>query len=258
MNNLLLLNAGAIVDIVALVFIFGFALLGFVRGFAKSFVSLFGTIISLLLAILLCPTVARFIESKFSLVSSFSESLAGTLNKLFGETIMNTTLEQATEQSLGDAGVAGWIISLVILFKGDTGIPMDITLNQLLCPTIAYYIVIIIAIVILFILFKILFFLLGVLVKKLYVIGIIKTVDRVLGLVLGIISGIVYLDAFILLISIIPINFVQDLYAYVLSSTFTMFLHNIDLFGAIMNAVSVDDVVAFVKEIVSKQAFAPI
>lgn len=258
MLNLLLINPGAIIDIVALIFILGFALFGFARGFAKSFVSLFGTIISLLLAILLCPAVARFIESKFSLVTTLSESLSGTLDKIFGETIMNTTLEQATEQSLSDAGVAGWIISLVILFKGEAAVPMDVTLNHVLCPTIAYYIVIIISVIVLFILFKIILFLLSGLVKRLYVIGVIKVVDRVLGLVLGIISGIVYLDAFIILLSIIPINFIQNLYAHVLSSTFTMFLHNIDLFGFILNSVSINDAIEFVKEIVSKNVVAPL
>ncbi len=250
MDNLLLISSGAIVDIVALVFLLGFAILGYVRGFAKSFVSLFGTIFSLILALLLCPTVARFIENQFSLVSTISKSLEGTLSKLFGETIMNTTLEQATESSLGDAGVAGWIVSLIIIFKGESGIPTDVTLNQLLCPTIAYYVVILIAIVILFIIFKILFFLLGVLIKKLYVIKLVEVTDRILGLALGIISGVIYLDGIILLISIIPLGFVQDLYSYILSSGFTMFIHNINLFGWIMNAVSVNDVVSFVKDVI--------
>ncbi len=253
MENLLLISSGAIVDIVALIFLLGFTILGFVRGFAKSFVSLFGTLLSFIFAILLSPAVSRFLESQFSLVGSISTSLESTLGKLFGEGIMNTTLGEATESSLGDAGLAGWIISIVLVFKKDVEIPTGVTLNQLLCPTIAYYVVIIIAVVIIFILFKTLFFLLSVLIKKLYVVKFIKVSDRFLGLILGVISGIMYLDGIILIISIIPLGFVQDLYAHILSSGFTMFIHNINLFGRIMNAVSINDVVAFVKDVVVSQ-----
>ena len=254
MFNLLTTNYGAIVDIVALVFLLGFALRGLIVGFAKSFVSLFGTIISLLLAVLLCPSVAKFLESEFSLVTTISGSLGNTLNKIFGETIMNTTLEHATEEALGNAGVGGWLISIVLLFKDDINVPTNITLNELLCPTFSYYIVMLIAILVLFILFKILLFLLGEIVKKLYAISLVKHIDRTLGLVLGIISGIIYMEFLIMLISIIPIGFVQEVYGYILSSKIASFINNLNLFNSIMSSISINDVVSFVKTIITTNA----
>lgn len=249
MYQLLLISTGATVDIFALVFLFGFALRGLFKGFAKSFVSLFGTIISLLLAILLCSTVARFLENEFSLVSTISDSLTSTLNKLFGESVMNTTLEQATEESLGNAGVGSWLIAIVLSFKDEINIPSDVTLSQLLCPTFSYYLVIVIAIIILFVLFKILLFLIGEIVKKMYTISLVRHVDRILGFALGLFSGIIYIELIITTMSVVPIKFIQDAYAFITSSGIVNFINKLNLFNVIMNAVSINTVVEFVKSL---------
>lgn len=246
MYNLLSISGGAIVDIVALLFLLGFALHGLIKGFAKSFVSLFGTVISLLLAVLLCSLVARFLESEFSLVTNISGSISNTLNNIFGETIMNTTLEQATEEILKDAGLGGIILTIVIAFKGDIGIPTDVTLNQVLSPTFSYYIVMLISALILFILFKVLLFLLGEIIKNTRS-NFVRKTDKTLGLLLGLLSGVIYIEFFIMIISVIPLGFCQDLYSYILSSTFTNFINNLNLFNKMLSAISINDIVTLVK-----------
>ena len=251
MQNLLLATSGgAIVDIIALVFIALFTIRGFVKGFAKTFVSVFGTMLSLLFAVLLCSTVAKFLESEFSFVTTVAGKLGGSLDKIFGADLMNSTLKDASENALNDAGVGGWLIAIILAFKSDTSIPMTTPLRDLIAPTFAYYIVIIISVILLFILFKIILFLIGELVKKLYAIKLIEKTDRVLGLLSGFVSGVVHLEFLIMIISFIPLSFMQNVYGHIQASTIASFIENINLFSRIMSAISINDVVNLVKTII--------
>ena len=145
MNNLLAANMPVIVDVVAIAFVALFAIRGISKGFAKLFVSVFGTILSLLFAVLLCTSVANFLQSQFSLVTTVSKSISGILEKVFGGPIMNTTLEQATTEKLAELGLGDWLSSIILSFASDSSIPTDTTLNEIICPTFAYYVVIVIA-----------------------------------------------------------------------------------------------------------------
>ncbi len=249
MQNLLLATSGgAIVDIVALVFIALFTIRGFVKGFAKTFISVFGTLFSLLFAVLLCSAVANFLESEYSLVTNTAEKVSGSLNKIFGEEVMNSTLGVATENALKDAGVGGWLISIILAFKSDGSIPFSTPLSELICPTFAYYIVIAITVIILFIIFKIIFFLIGELVKKLYAIKLIEKTDRALGLLSGLVCGVIYLELLIMLIAFMP--FMQNIYAHIQASHIAKFVENINLFSKLISVISIGDIVSFVKSII--------
>lgn len=251
--QILLLSAqtsSAIVDVVALIFLAGFALLGFIRGFAKTFVSIFGTIISLLFAVLLAGSVASFLENELGFASSVANGIEGVVNGLFGETLMNTTLENASSEMFSDAGFGGLILSLVLAFKNDLSIPTDVTLSELICPTISYYVVILISIILLFILFKILLFLIGELIQKMHSISLVRHTDRILGLFLGLVSGITHAQLIFIIISIIPFDFVQNLYLTIQQSSVVMFIENINIYSRIMSAISFEDVISFVKTMI--------
>ena len=251
--QLLLLSAetsSAIIDIIALIFLAGFALWGYIRGFAKTFVSIFGTIISLLFAVLLAGSVASFLESEFGFATSISNGIEGVVNSIFGEQLMSTTLEDATSEMFAESGLGGLILTLVLAFKDDLTIPTDVTISELVCPTISYYVVMLISIVVLFILFKILMFLIGEVVQKMHSISIVKHVDKILGLFLGFISGITHAQLIFLLISIIPIDFVQELYLLIQQSTVATFIESINIYSKIMNSISIEDVVTFVKSMI--------
>ncbi len=238
MNNLLALSTGAIADIVALALVLIFAIVGLKQGFAKSFISTFGTLIALVLASLLCNSFATFLQNKFGLVETIGNALPGTLSNIFGEDVMNVTLAQATENKLSEAGVASWIINIVISMQNNTSIPTDTTLNQILCPTIAYYVVIVIAFVLLLIIFKILLWLLGKIIIKMYTIKAIKITDCTLGFVFGLIKGILIAELIIMVISILPIGFFQTLTLEMQSAPICTFLNNINLYSLILNSIT--------------------
>lgn len=251
--QLLLLSAetsSAIVDVVALIFLAGFAILGFTRGFVKTFVSIFGTVISLLFAVLLAGSVASFLESELGFATSIADGVKGVVNSLFGEKLMSTTLNDVSNEMFADAGLGGLILTLVLAFKNDLSIPTDVTLSELICPTISYYVVMLISILLLFILFKILMFLLGELVQKMHSISIVRHTDKLLGLILGFVSGITHAQLIFLVISIIPIDFVQNLYLIIQQSSVVKLIESINIYSQIMSSLSIEDVVTFVKSMI--------
>jgi uncharacterized membrane protein required for colicin V production len=250
MGNLLLANLSATVDVIAIIFVGVFALIGFIKGFTKTFFSTFGTIIGLLLAVLLSKAVTQTLEDKFSLVTTLSDRLAGGLTSIFGDGLMNTTLRDATNEMLAQKGLS-WLSGMVGSLQADGSIPLDTTLNQIICPTFAYYIGLIISVIGLFIIFKILFFLIGKLVKRLYENRIVATVDRTLGLVFGLIRGIVTFELIVMVISIIPIAFFQDISVAVQTSIFAKFLMDINVYNLIMQSISTMNIKSIIQGIVN-------
>ena len=252
MNNLLAVNLPVIVDVVAIIFVAAFIIYGYAKGFVKQFVSAFGTIFSLLFAVILCASVAKFLQTRFGLVGSISAGLDGVLTNIVGADVMDITLGQAGRDYLAQQGMAAWMIDLVMLFVSDGSLPIDTTLRQVIGPTFAYYLLIILSAVGLFIIFKLLFFLLGKIIKKLHSIKLIAVIDNGLGCLLGLFSGIIYLELIIMVISIIPIQAVQDVYMAIQSSIFASFIAKINLYNVVLNAISSTNVVGYVKDLVTK------
>lgn len=250
MDLLLTTNLSATVDIVALIFVGVFALWGLIRGFTKTFFSAFGTMLSLLFAVLLCSTVANFLQEKFALVTTISESVSVALSDAFGAELMNATLRDVSAGYLENAGLNGLLVELILSMQ--TELPLDTTLNMIICPTVSYYIVLIISVIALFIIFKIIFFLIGEIVKKLYKNRTIATFDKFFGFALGLLHGIISLELIIMAISVMPVPILQDVYSAIQTSTFANFIEDINLFNLIINAVIKSDVFDFVKGLILK------
>ena len=246
MYNLLTTSGSAIVNIVALVFVFGFALYGLIRGFAKTFISMFGTILSLLFAILLCSTVTSFLESKFSFVTTMSNALSGVVTNIIGEDLMKVPLALATENTMQYAGVNGLIIRLVLSIKDAGTYPPDTTVGDVACPTFAYYVVLIICAIALFIIFKLIFFVIGRIIRKLYNIKIVAALDKTLGFLLGLISGVIYFETIVMILGAIPIDAVHDLYILIENSSVAHFICSINPYDSILNVISFDNISKFV------------
>lgn len=250
MLNLLLANTSAIVDIVALSIIALFALAGLTKGFAKSFFSVFGTILALFLAALLAATVADYLEEKFFLVSKISSKISGFLDGYFGKEIMGISLGLVNEEILSLAGVSDFISNIIISFKSDPNISQEITLAQIIYPTFAYYIVLILSAITLFIIFKIIFIIIARQTKKPKTSSLVGKLDRFLGFFLGIIHGIISLELLIMIISIIPNEVVQEVYKAIQASSFANLIENINIYSYVLSAFANTDVTAHVKSII--------
>ena len=246
MLNLLASGGSATINIIALVFVLGFALYGLIRGFIKTFVSMFGTIFSILFAILLCSTVTAFLQEKYTFVTTMAGKLETVTNVIFGKELMNTTLETATQEVMKSAGLSSMVIGLALSFKGNSSIPTDITLNQVVCPTFAYYVVLIISAIGLFIVFKLIFIVIGNIVSRLHNIKLLEKTDRMLGFFLGLIAGIIYFETIVMVIGAIPLGFMQNLYALIQNSSLAHFICVINPYDSILNLISFNDLFKFV------------
>ena len=257
MNNLLAANLPVIIDVVAIVFVLAFTIYGHSKGFVRQFVSAFGTILSLLFAIMLCSSVANFLQSQFGFVETVSKSVGGVVSKMIGADASQITLAQLMDeqgrQILEQKGMATWMINIVMVFVADgaEGVPMDTTVYEILCPTIAYYVVLVIAVIALFIIFKILFYVLGKYAKKLHEVKFIAVFDKTLGMILGLACGIIYFEIIIMIIGIIPIQAVQNVHATIEQTVIASFISKINLYNVILNAISSTKVIYFVKNLLS-------
>ncbi len=248
MLNLMSSNISAIVDIVALVFVVVYAIFGIIKGFTKTFFAMFGTFLGLILAAALAPFMARFIESKLAWISALTESLSGVLDNFFSRDLSTMLVSSANEQTLEKMGLGGFLIKTVLSAKTSAEIPADSTVMDVIYPTFAYYIVVIISLIALFIIIKLIFFIIGEIVKKHYTNKKIKALDRVLGFVIGIFHGIIVVEMIIMIISIIPVGFFQNVYTGVQLSTFASFLEKINLFRLISSINLVDSVLMLIAQ----------
>ena len=231
MLNLLLSNLSATIDIIALALILILALFGLIQGFTKTFFSLFGTAIALIIAISFSPTIINFLQNNFNSVSHMSDNVYGLVSNIFGKELMQLKLSEATATNLYSAGIGGVLVKIILSVKDNGSISQDATVSDVICPTFAYYILLIISVVILFIILKIIFRLISKIVKKAYKSKGIARLDRVLGVALGILHAIILSELFILIISILPFGFMQDLYSAIQSSAVASFLENINILG---------------------------
>ncbi len=237
MFSLVLSNLSATIDIVALALLLIIALYGLIQGFTKTFFSLFGSVIALFLAIALSTPVINYLQDKFYVVSTMSNNISGLVQDIFGKDLMRTKLSGATSSLLNGAGISGALVNIIISVKNKNVYPDDATVGDVVCPTIAYYIVLIIAVVALFVLIKLIFRIISKIVKKAYKSKSIARVDRFLGLALGLLYGIIVSELIILAISVLPFSFTQNIYIALQSSSIASFIEDINLLGLLTKKI---------------------
>lgn len=237
MINLLSSNFSATIDIIALILILFFAMYGAIKGFTKTFFSLFGTFIGLLFAVILSPSVVKFMQNEFNVVKDLSNEISGVVSKFFSKDVLSMKISDATKGSLTSAGLSGYVASIILSYKKGS-YPPQTSVGDVLNPTFAYYIVLIISMVVLFIIFKLIFAVVCAIMKNAHKNKKIARFDKTLGFFLGIINGIINLELIIMLISIIPLNFFQNIYINIQLSTFTKIIQDINLFELIITEIS--------------------
>lgn len=235
MPLLLLNNFSATIDIIALVILLAYALYGLIRGFAKTFFSVFGTLLGVLLAILIAPSVVSFLQGEYQLVDTLSENFGGVVQGLLSEDVFETPLALASQENLG--GIAGLVAKVVLFLKTSDNVSPNATIGQAVSSIFAYYAVLIISVIALFIILKLIFFVIAEIVKQGYKNKAVASFDRLLGLALGIINGIFNIELFLLIISVLPFPFFQQITLAINGSVLTKFLQEINLYQAIMTNV---------------------
>ena len=235
--NLLFSWGGALIDIFALLLIYGITYLGAKQGFIKSLISTFGTIISLLFAVLLCGAVARALENNHGTITSVANWLEGFTTRIFGKELMNTTLLETSSSSFQGSPVSLLLVRIVLSIKEKSTIPSDVTLNQIICPTFAYYIVCILSLICIYFIFKMICFVVADMTKLVHKVKYAGNIDRILGATFGFVKSLVIIDFILLCVGAIPLRITQIVNATVEKSMLVSFFQDINLIRIIFEAL---------------------
>lgn len=257
MGNLLAASMPLIIDIVGIVFILIFAVRGMREGFGQIIFSTFGTIVCLILSVVLCSYLTTFLGEKFGLIAMVADKLDGPLTKVFGENVMNTSLEGLAEGGLTAAKlqelkITGILNKVVLAVVKGTEISDTMLLGDVLCMAFAYYVVLICSAIVLFIVFKILLKIISATTEKLRSLVLVAAVDELLGFVLGLISGVIYMELVIMLIGVLPIPAIQSVSAAIAQTKVVSLIHNIGIIQLILNFITSDAVKSFISNIPNK------
>ncbi len=239
MNSMLFPFVALAIDVVAIVILVIFTVLGVKRGFAKTFFKTFGFILALIGAVSLCSTSAQFLQTKFNFINIVGNWLKGGLTGFFGENLMDTPLSEISGKEFFEGkNVAGWLVATIISVKTKGGYPVGTTLGEVICSTFGYYVVAVIATIGLFILLKIIFFLLGEVIYKMHEIKPIGVLDKFLGVFIGFFRGVIWVQIILTILSIIPIGFVQMISIATGEAIITSLIQKINVFLIIFNTIS--------------------
>ena len=188
-------------------------------------------------------------QSEHNLIGNFSNDLSGIVSKLFGNNVLSMKISDASKSNLSFSGISGYVASIILSLQ-TSSYPPETTVGQVLCPTFAYYIVVIISVAVLFIIFKIIFAVICAIIKDAYKNKKIEKYDKTLGFFLGLVNGIINLELVIMIISIIPLGFFQNIYLNIQLSIITKFIEDINLFELIITSISRGNVVEVIKAII--------
>lgn len=250
-----LLSSNAAIDVILICLMAVFAVYGFIKGFTSLIVSFLAGILTLVLSFVLCSNAASFLNRVFGMTDKISESLAGALPNLFGEELMNMPVFLVNENNLGSLSVPKFIVQLLLKIASDGSVPPETPVVEVLAPTFAYYIAVVIGFILCYILFRILFFLLGKLFKGVNAIPVLGSVNRLLGLLLGAIQGFIVVYIALSVVDILPFGFLEGFKNLLAASKVASGIMSINVFGILFGTVNPIDYITGTQTALLKGAF---
>lgn len=187
----------AIVDLVALVVLLIFLIVGIVKGFFQQVLSLLGWVAAIVVAVLTCTYVANFLSNTFpDLVTTVNGWWGGLVNDTFSGVTDADSLRIALEESTIPVFLHESIITLV----GDE----FANISQTIINTLTDWCFIAVSFILIFILALILFKIIKGIFRALTELPVIKQIDKLLGAVLGLIKGLALLLVVSVILSMFP------------------------------------------------------
>lgn len=237
-----------ILDIAVLVILLVVAIVGFKKGFLKGLVGLVGTVVAFIIAILCAAPVAEMVENGFGMTTSIANAVEGMLN---GMEAFNVPLtDEGLSNALAELGLPGFISDMIIDVVSQLNIEGDPTIAQVVSPVIAGFISTAICGILLFIVSAILLNLFAGLLSKVFdKIPVIGAINHILGLALGLIKGLIFVYIVLGVLSVLPIQGVQDVLA---QTTVINWLYEMNLIMlAIENLSVLTPIVEYVQDFIS-------
>lgn len=233
-----------ILDIAVVLFLLIFAIVGFKKGFLKGLVGLVGTVVAFIIAILCAAPLAEFVENNFGMTTGIANSIESALNGVEGFNVPLT--DEGLSTALSNLGLPGFLSDMIISVVSQLSIEGDPTIAQVVAPVIAGFLATAICGVILFIVSAILLNLFAGLLSKVFdKIPVIGAINHILGLALGLVKGLIFVYIILGVLSLIPVQGLQDVLA---QTTVINWLYEMNLIMlAIENISALTPIVEYVQ-----------
>ena len=198
-----------ILDIVLILFLLIVAIVGCKKGFLRGLVGLIGTIVAFVIAILCAAPVAEFVENAFGMTSGIAENLEGSLSDIDAFNVPMS--DEGLTAALAELGLPGFLTDMILDVVAGLQIEGSPTVAQVVAPALAQMLAIAICGVVLFVVAAIVLNLLaGFLSKVLDKIPVVGAINHILGLALGLVKGLIVVYIILAVLSLLPVQSVQD------------------------------------------------
>ena len=181
------------IDIILIVILLIFAIVGLKRGLVDAVLSLFSTLASIILAFFAAKPFAGFLEQCFKLTEVLNKNIYNMLvrwSATFGEAVSSAI---TGNQAISSSGLSEWQQTILKLVVGECAIETGSAPATVFANIIAPVALIVISGIAAFILIKLAVWLLGLLLNKLKEIKTINNIDKIFGFVLGLVKGALFI-----------------------------------------------------------------
>lgn len=187
----------ALLDIIALVVLLIFLIIGIVKGFSDQILSLLGWVAAIVVAIFTCTHAAEFLSNQFP---DLVETIQSWWSDVIGEQFASVTDKESLRVALENSSLPAFLHDTIIELVGEefTTIVYDIS------ATLTNWTFIAVSFIIIFLLSWIVFKLIRFIFSKITNLPIVKQIDKTLGAILGIIKGLVLLLVLTFIFSLFP------------------------------------------------------
>ncbi len=181
------------IDIILLVIILIFAIVGLKNGFVDAILSLFGTVVSIVLAFFASKPFAGFLQQCFKINEFLTQNIYNMLvrwHASFGEAVTSAV---TGSQAISASGISEWQQTILKLIVGECAIETGTAPATVFANIIAPTALIVIAGILAFFLIKLAVWLLTKLFDALKRNGAVNAFDKVLGVLLGAVKGALFI-----------------------------------------------------------------
>lgn len=191
------------IDLAIIIIMLIFVIFGLIKGFMKQILSVANWLLSLIGSFLFVKPFSALL-SKTALSTSINGKVAnwiGTKGATFNEMVEPGRIKEQISQGISELGLPKFIADAIAGGINISGSEGDMTLAEILAPSIGSIILTVLSFIILFILFMIVLKILFGFLNNVFDEGILGAVNKLLGGLLGLIKGAVLISLVMLLLS---------------------------------------------------------
>ena len=230
--NLVLFTIGGLtisVDVIVLIALLVFAVIGFIKGFLTESIRLVATIASFVIAAIFCARLAAVIIDSTGLDETIATWFAGSFPN---EEVPIDKLPEV----IATLKLPSFINASAIEYAQSLGTE-TVTVSAVMSATLAKYVVIALSFVILSVAVKIICAILKFFFKLIKKIPGIGFVDRILGIVIGVAKGALYVCGVFYILKLLPLDALNGLKEEISSAPLCSFLNDYNIFTFLFSLI---------------------